>query len=127
MGVFLIIILMIVLLWPWIMRWMRAYMMRKAEERLRAMMGMPPRQEEERRQRRRDNERQQRPASAARRGHNPHPARALREVAEDVRYTEYFDYSETSVETDQGASTRREYHERQVEDVKFTEIKTGRK
>ncbi len=126
MGVFLIIILIIALLWPWIMRWMRAYMMRKAEERLRAMMGMPPRQEEERRQRR-ERERQQRPESNGRRRPDPHPARAMREVAEDVRYTEYFDYSETSVETDGEGSARREYHERQVEDVKFTEIKTGKK
>lgn len=126
MGVFLIIILIIALLWPWIMRWMRAYMMRKAEERLRAMMGMPPRQEEDRRQRH-ERERQRRSESNGRHRPDPHPARAMREVAEDVRYTEYFDYSETSVKTDGGTATRREYHEQQVEDVKFTEIKTGKK
>lgn len=125
MGVFLIILLILALLWPYIMRWMRGYLMRKAEDRLRQMMGAPPRQEErkQRRQRREDPRR----GDTRRRRPNPHPAQAMKEVAEDVRYTEIIDYSESTstVDVQQENGTRhREYHEEQVEDVKFTEIKT---
>ena len=79
MGVFLIILLILALLWPYIMRWMRGYLMRKAEDRLRQMMGAPPRQEERRQDRqRRDDSRR---GDTRRRRSNPHPAQAMKEVA----------------------------------------------
>lgn len=124
MGVFLIILLILALLWPYIMRWMRGYLMRKAEDRLRQMMGAPPRQEE-RRQRRQQRDDSRR-GDTRRRRSNPHPAQAMKEVAEDVRYTEIIDYSESTSTVDvqeENGTRRREYHEEQVEDVKFTEIK----
>lgn len=124
MGVFLIILLILALLWPYIMRWMRGYLMRKAEDRLRQMMGAPPRQEERRQNRqRRDDSRR---GDTRPRRSNPHPAQAMKEVAEDVRYTEIIDYSESTSTVDvqeENGTRRREYHEEQVEDVKFTEIK----
>lgn len=124
MGVFLIILLILTLLWPYIMRWMRGYLMRKAEDRLRQMMGAPPRQEERRQNRqRRDDSRR---GDTRPRRSNPHPAQAMKEVAEDVRYTEIIDYSESTSTVDvqeENGTRRREYHEEQVEDVKFTEIK----
>lgn len=124
MGVFLIILLILALLWPYIMRWMRGYLMRKAEDRLRQMMGAPQRQEERRQNRqRRDDSRR---GDTRPRRSNPHPAQAMKEVAEDVRYTEIIDYSESTSTVDvqeENGTRRREYHEEQVEDVKFTEIK----
>lgn len=124
MGVFLIILLILALLWPYIMRWMRGYLMRKAEDRLRQMMGAPTRQEE-RRQRRQQRDDSRR-GDTRPRGSNPHPAQAMKEVAEDVRYTEIIDYSESTSTVDvqeENGTRRRVYHEEQVEDVKFTEIK----
>ena len=51
-----------------------------------------------------------------------HPARMMKEVAEDVQYTEVREYSQTTIHTESdGTSTT--YTETQVEDVKFTEIK----
>jgi len=49
MGVFLIILLLLLILWPWISpyvtRWIRMFMARRAEDMMRRMMGMPSRKE----------------------------------------------------------------------------------
>lgn len=46
----------------------------------------------------------------------------MKEVAEDVQYTEVREYSQTTIHTESG-DTSTTYTETQVEDVKFTEIK----
>lgn len=130
MGTVLIILIVLALLWPWILKWLRGFMARRAEDMLRKMTGQPTRRQERKMKRERqraDN------TQSSRRQHSRHPAThpadELRKVAVDVEYTESVDYSETSVIDNGKTSSRREYHEQQVEDVKFTEIKdkTGKK
>lgn len=122
MGTLLIILLVLWLLWPYIMKWVQRLMARRAEDILRRMTGQPTRREEKRRRKQADRNRAARPESP--RAPEPHPARMMREVAEDVQFTEELDYSESRLdfeeETKQG---RRVYHERQVEDAQYTEIR----
>lgn len=98
-------------------------MMRRTEDMLRKMAGAPSRKEEEKMRHR---ERKQRTGNGQRHQEtpDPHPARAMREVAEDVEFVEIKDYSETEdILSPDGSSEHKEYHESQVEDIKFTEIK----
>ena len=122
-GTIIAIILIVFLLWPQITRWIKRLMMRSWEKKLRKMAGQfggaaPPPNEGKR------------PDGRRRKGNNPplgsrqkqHPARMMKEVAEDVQYTEVREYSQTTIHTESdGTSTT--YSETQVEDVKFTEIK----
>lgn len=122
-GTIIAIILIVFLLWPQITRWITRLMMRSWEKKLRKMAGQfggaaPPPNEGKR------------PDGRRRKGNNPppgsrpkqHPARMMKEVAEDVQYTEVREYSQTTIHTESdGTSTT--YSETQVEDVKFTEIK----
>lgn len=122
-GTIIAIILIVFLLWPQITRWITRLMMRSWEKKLRNMAGQfggaaPPPNEGKR------------PDGRRRKGNNPppgsrqkqHPARMMKEVAEDVQYTEVREYSQTTIHTESdGTSTT--YSETQVEDVKFTEIK----
>ena len=45
--IFLILIIVCILFWPWISKWLRGYLARRSEDALRKMMGMPTRKEEE--------------------------------------------------------------------------------
>lgn len=121
-GTIIAIILIVFLLWPQITRWITRLMMRSWERKLRKMAGQfggatPPPNDGKRHGGRR------------RKGDTPppqpkpkHPARMMKEVAEDVQYTEVREYSQTTIHTESdGTSTT--YTETQVEDVKFTEIK----
>lgn len=137
MSIFLIIIILGIAFWPWISRWLRGYMARRAEDYLRRATGMPPRpgsREERRRQRAtRQNAGTSGTASAnsyySRRSRSKNRGRGNqnepiipREYAEDVEFVETKSYSETTI----GASTRgsvRQYSESQVSDVEYVEIK----
>ena len=138
MGTTLIISIILLLLWPWIVKWTKKFMMRRAEDALRRAMGMPSRKEEERMRaaqeknsradtRGRSRSRRRRPAA------DPHPARLMKQVAEDVEFTEIVNYSEEI--TVEGTSSSRQRRgrrpdndaiivEEQVTDAEFTEIKT---
>ena len=121
-GTIIAIILIVFLLWPQITRWITRLMMRSWERKLRKMAGQfggatPPPNDGKRHGGRR------------RKGDTPppqpkpkHPARMMKEVAEDVQYTEVREYSQTAIHTESG-DTSTTYTETQVEDVKFTEIK----
>lgn len=121
-GTIIAIILIVFLLWPQITRWITRLMMRSWEKKLRKMAGQfggatPPPNDGKRHGGRR------------RKGDTPppqpkpkHPARMMKEVAEDVQYTEVREYSQTTIHTESG-DTSTTYTETQVEDVKFTEIK----
>lgn len=130
MGTVLIILIVLALLWPWILKWLRGFMALRAEDLLRKMTGQPTRRQERKMKRERQRADNTQSSRRQRRRHPAtHPADELRKVAVDVEYTESVDYSETSVIDNGKTSSRREYHEQQVEDVKFTEIKdkTGKK
>lgn len=121
-GTIIAIILIVFLLWPQITRWITRLMMRSWERKLRKMAGQfggatPPPNDGKRHGGRR------------RKGDTPpsqpkpkHPARMMKEVAEDVQYTEVREYSQTTIHTESD-DTSTTYTETQVEDVKFTEIK----
>lgn len=132
MGVFLIILLLLLILWPWISpyvtRWIRMFMARRAEDMMRRMMGMPSRKEERRRARAASagNPRGASSGTAqrARRHRAPRQdaARMLRSVAEDVEFTEIREFDSAPVAGENDAP-RHTYNEEQVSDVEFTEIK----
>ncbi len=122
-GTIIAIILIVFLLWPQITRWITRLMMRSWERKLRKMAGQfggatpPPNDGKRHGGRRRKGDTpppQPRPKQ--------HPARMMKEVAEDVQYTEVREYSQTTIHTESD-DTSTTYTETQVEDVKFTEIK----
>lgn len=123
MGVFLIILVAIFLLWPWIVKWLRGYMARRAEDMMRRMAGMPPRKEEERRRREQNRERrsERKRREAERRAEDG--LRSMREYAEDVEFTEVREFSESTIIGQEESGKRRVYSESQVSDAEYTEIR----
>lgn len=131
MGIFLIFLLIVALLWPYIMRLLRRYMAGRAEDMMRRMAGMPTRKEERRRARknraaasggngpRQESRRHRAPSQDA--------ASIMKDVAEDVEFTEIREFeSESILEEEDSKRARRIYREEQVSDVEFTEIRTKR-
>lgn len=119
----LIIIIILVLLWPYIWRRLQPYIMRwgqrRAEDYMRQAMGMPPR------------DKRKSSAGSSRQTPPPPPrgrknARSSDEIipkeyAEDVDFTEYHSYSEeTVIADDNGTTTFR--RESQVSDAEIIEI-----
>ena len=123
MSVFFAILIIVILLWPLISKWLRGFMARRAEDMLRRMAGAPTRKQEQKARRKREKEqRAQKPPTPP----GPKPTDLMREVAEDVEFTEIKDFSSTTIETENGRYEQRTYRESQVEDVKFTEVKEKR-
>ena len=127
---FFIIIILLVVLWPWITKWVKGFMSRRAEDAIRRMMGMPSRKEEQRR--RKESERKQastsqrnkRTAAAQEREADRREAvRSMKENAVDVEYTEYKEYSQTEISVENADGKTRIYTESQVTDAEFGEIK----
>lgn len=118
--------------WPQITRWIHRLMVRRAEDMVRKMAGMPSRKEEERR--RKQQEKQQR-ASGSHRNHsrgsrsgghagNPEEVvRNMQQYAEDVEFVETKKYSETEISEEDSKGNRHIYRESQVSDVEYIEIK----
>ncbi len=50
----LILIILCIIFWPWISRWLRGFLARRSEDAIRKMMGMPTRKEEEKLRRKRE-------------------------------------------------------------------------
>lgn len=99
-------------------------MMRRAEDYMRRMTGMPPRPDSREGRRRSRDAGQGRRRSAKRDPRNNGDAlRAMREVAQDVEFTETIDYSEETEITGEGrVRQKRTYREEQVTDAEFTII-----
>lgn len=124
LGIILIVILVVYLLWPSILRWLRRMMMRRAEDYMRRMTGMPPRPDSREGRRRSRDAGQERRRTAERGPRNNGDAlRAMREVAQDVEFTETIDYSEETEITGEGrVRQKRTCREEQVTDAEFTII-----
>ena len=127
---FLIILIIIVILWPWITKWVKGFMSRRAEDAIRRMMGMPSRKEEQRR--RKENEKKQasterhnkrKAAAQEREADRREAVRSMKENAVDVEYTEYKEFSQTEIAVEDAEGNTRIYTESQVTDVEFVEIK----
>jgi len=136
MYIALIIILLILLFWPYIMKWVGRFMARRAEDYLRRATGMPPRpgsraarkEESRRKADRQDGRRSYRSyRSGGSRGYERDSDGPIipREYAEDVEFVETKDYSESTISDDRdGIRKETRYRESQVSDVEWEEIKT---
>jgi len=129
LGILLVILVGLFLFWPWIAKWLRGFMARRAEDMVRKMAGMPSRKEEERR--RKQQQRQQHDNSYSRTGrrgrqyasNEEDSIRSMQEYAEDVEFTETKEYSESEILENESRSERRVYREEQVSDAEYIEIK----
>lgn len=143
MGIFLVIIILIILCWPMISKWMQGFLARRTEDYLRKATGMPPRpgsREAKRQARqqqqqtsnaysssssRRSGSRSRNRQSSSSRSYSSHEPLIPKEYAEDVEFVETISYSETSIGPDYTGS-RTVYHESQVSDAEWVEIKKKR-
>lgn len=132
--IFVLILVLLPLVWPYIARAIKRYMMGKFEDRMRRMMGMPTRAEEKKARRRRENDS---PYAAAAGGNSRRrgrgrshdvgdPAadlRMMRSYAEDVEFTEIKEYSEEiRFSGDKEGKRENIKMEEQVSDVEFVVI-----
>lgn len=132
LGILILIVVFFVVIWPYIARWMKRKAMERAEDYMRAQMGMPPRDKKSRKTGRGSREYSSReyysgntrsnPYGRQRNGHEPI---IPKEYAEDVEFTETKDYSytETHIDPTKKAET---YHESQISDAEWTEVKKSR-
>lgn len=116
---------------PWIMKklsgWFGRFMAGRAEDMMRRMMGMPSRKEEKRRARKnrktgKEKNRTYSGASENAPSRSAPAAEMMQSVAVDVQYTEIKEFDSTTIVEDDGKSAS-VYHEEQVTDVEFIEIK----
>lgn len=108
------------------MNWLKGYMARRAEDMMRRMAGMPSRKEEQRRARKaRASRKSQAPADDRR--DKEEAIRSMRENAVDVEFTEIKEYSSEDIIAEDSNGNRTVYHEEQVTDAEFTEIKNSQK
>lgn len=134
--IFIIVLVLLWLVWPVVTRTIRTWVMRKlqrrAEDYMRAAAGMPPREETKRARRsakgtnRQENRAQGASgASRQRRTYRSSDEPLIpKEYAVDVEFTEIKEYSETVTIGPEGQTAEtREWHESQVSDVEWTEIK----
>lgn len=129
LGILFIVFLLIALFGDRISRWFNGFMQRRAEDALRRMMGMPSRKEERKARKRAEREsgknfdsRADSRSRDSRRGSDGHIIPP--EYAEDVEFTEFRDFSAS---TQSSGGTDVEYHESQVEEAEYVEIKTSGK
>lgn len=127
MGTLLVVILLIVLCWPMIKRWLARFMARRAEDWLRNAAGLPPRPDS-RAGRRAARERERRNTRNGRAGGRAQQAATSggpiipKEYAVDVEFTEIKEFGETEIGNgNQSASKVRT--ESQVSDAEWVEIK----
>lgn len=128
MGGVAILILVVIFfwfLWPVVSRWLKRKAMEKAEDYMRASMGMPPRDKSKKGA---GNTSSQSTSSQSYRrnpyGHNQEPL-IPKEYAEDVEFTETKDYSATETRSHSGEKIET-YHESQISDAEWTEVKKPR-
>lgn len=118
MGLTLILLIILtVLLWPYITRWLQRFMLRRAESYFRKAVGMPPPPKQGRQNRsKRRSDRQE-----ARRPESEEPL-IPKEYAEDVDYVEVKVFQETKIRVEDKPGYTA-YHESQVTDVEWEEVK----
>lgn len=130
MGIALIIFLIILLLWPTIMKWVGRFMARRAEDYLRKATGMPPRpgsRQARREEARKESRREARPDRGY---YDPSGPIIPKEYAEDVEFVETKDFSETVIAPGEGkkkGSDKTIYRESQVSDVEWEEIRINKR
>ncbi|MCH5228566.1 MAG: hypothetical protein J1F12_01045 [Muribaculaceae bacterium] len=130
LGILILIVVFFWLIWPVISRWLKRKAMERAEDYMRKSMGMPPRDKKRKDSKSSDNTYSGENFYQRRRRNPFGPDRYTKEpiipkeYAEDVEFTETKDFSASESRKDQ-ASTQT-YHESQISDVEWTEIKKPR-
>lgn len=129
LGILLLVVVFLVFVWPAISRWLKRKAMDKAEDYLRRSMGMPPRDKNSRKKNSTGSYSQDRyNHSYQRQDHNRSSARQEpiipKEYAEDVEFVETKDFSST--ETHTSNVNFESFHESQISDADWTEIKKPR-
>lgn len=127
LGILILIVLFFWLIWPAISRWLKRKAMERTEDYIRSSMGMPPRDKKQRRgfrssQGNEDSFSRQRSEAYKSRSQGPI---IPKEYAEDVEFTETIDYS-SQEKIKETSNEKGQYHESQISDVEFTEIKKSR-
>ncbi|MCH5227000.1 MAG: hypothetical protein J1F16_04190 [Muribaculaceae bacterium] len=131
LGILILAVVFFWLVWPYIARWLKRKAMERAEDYMRASMGMPPR-EKKKRSAWGKKENTEDTAYTYRERRNPfgnerygHEGPIIpKEYAEDVEFVETKDYSESSFKnTKEGSES---YHESQISDAEYVEIKKSR-
>ena len=129
-----ILILIVLFFWivgPFIMKWAKRKAMERAEDYMRQSMGLPPRHKKKSKfsKQQRQQEKQQ---YYQRERRNPFGPDAYgkeplipKEYAEDVEFTETIDYSAHEIKIEKEGD-KKIYHESQISDVEWTEIKQPR-
>lgn len=127
LGIIILIVLFFWIVWPYISRWLKRKATEKAEDYLRAQMGMPPRDKKSRKGSFWSGSSESSHNSRQRERRNPFGPDSYtrgpiipKEYAEDVEFVETKDYSETERRTVSGSES---YHESQISDAEYTEIK----
>lgn len=119
MGLFLILLIIItVLLWPQISRWLQRFMLRRAESYFRKAAGMPPPPK----QSRSDRSRRKAGTQTSRRPDSHDEPIIPKEYAEDVDFVEVKVFQETEIRVEKKPGYT-EYQESQVTDAEWEEVK----
>lgn len=113
LAILILVVLFFWLCWPYLARWIRRMAMRKAESYIRKKMGMPPPPRGGKKQKQETPRRR------------PHAPIIPKEYAEDAEFTEIIEYTSYEARIHTRVSTE-EYHESQVSDAEWIEIKSGR-
>ena len=125
-AILLLIVLLICWVGPRIKRWLQRKAMEKAEDYMRQTFGMPPR-ENSRKSKKRDKKQQEtNNRGRTQRPYSSHAGPIIpKEYAEDVEFVEIIDYSSSEIRMEKKGETKI-YHESQISDVEWTEIKQSR-
>lgn len=97
--IFLILIILCILCWPWISRWLRGFLARRSEDAIRKMMGMPSRKEEEKMRRKREEGYRQ---SGSYRAEDNNLSRGEKIVRDMQEYAEDVDFIEIKEDDPEG-------------------------
>lgn len=126
--IWIIILVILVIAWPYITRWGSQWLARRLRNRFRGAMGIPPEPKphretrSERKQREAEEQARTRERRYAERAAGPHTPIIPKEYAVDVEYTEYHEYSEnTEIRSDD--SGVHIVTESQVTDAEYVVIK----
>ncbi len=132
----LLILIIMILAWPWITRWVRALIARKLEDAVRKAAGMPPRQKGNKASsagdfgRNHDRRSEYYGYTRGRKGRPVYDDGPIipKEYAEDVEFVEDKELSRTSVGSEASDGRRRErYEESQVSDAVWEMVEPGKK
>lgn len=134
MTTVIIILILVFVLLPILRRWVfpllvrrgRRYAQEKAEDFIRQQMGVPPVSKEERKARRKAEKQRRSGTDSAAYGFNPEGEEPIipKEYAEDVEFVEIKEFTQENIASDRDGGVRREvYHEKQVTDAEWEDVK----